>query len=43
MLLGNVAIRLGQPIDYDGTQGKVTNVAAAAALVDPAVRKGWEL
>jgi predicted dehydrogenase len=43
MLLGNVAVRLGKPIEYDGATGKVTNVSEAARLVRPEFRKGWEL
>jgi hypothetical protein len=43
MLLGNVAIRTGKPIDYDGDQGKITNLPDAAKLINPDVRRGWEL
>ena len=43
MLLGNVAVRLGQPIEYDAATGRVTNVSDAARLVRPEFRKGWEL
>jgi predicted dehydrogenase len=43
MLLGNVAVRLGRPIDYDAATGRVTNAPEAARLVRPEYRKGWEL
>jgi predicted dehydrogenase len=43
MLLGNVALRADQPIDYDGAAGKITNSDAANNLLDRAYRKGWEL
>jgi predicted dehydrogenase len=43
MLLGNVAVRMGKPIEYDGTQGKVTNLADAASQIARTPRKGWEL
>jgi predicted dehydrogenase len=41
MLLGNVAVRLGEAIDYDGKAGRVTNNAEAARLLDPGYREGW--
>jgi predicted dehydrogenase len=43
MLLGNVAVRLGKPIEYDAATGLVTNAPEAARLVRPEYRKGWEL
>ena len=43
MLLGNVALRAGQPIDYDGAAGRITNVADANRYLDREYRKGWEL
>ena len=43
MLLGNVAVRLGKQIDYDGQSGRVTNCAEAAPLLDPGFRRGWEV
>ena len=43
MLLGNIAVRLGESLDYDGAAGRVTNSQAAQALLAPAHRTGWEL
>lgn len=43
MLLGNVAVRLGQPIRYDEHAGRVTNIPAADGLVSRVRREGWEL
>lgn len=43
MLLGVVAMRAGQPIDYDGEAGRVTNMADANRFLDREYRKGWEL
>lgn len=43
MLLGNVAVRLGKSIDYNGSTGKVTNLPEAAKLIARSRRSGWEL
>ncbi len=43
MLLGNVAVRIGKPIEYDGQKGEITNHPDAARLVAPPPRAGWEL
>ena len=43
MLLGNVAVRLGKPIEYDAATGLVTNAPEAARLIRPEYRKGWEI
>lgn len=43
MLLGNVAIRAGRPIEYDGEKGVITNHQGAASQVAPEPRKGWEV
>ncbi len=43
MLLGNVAVRLGKPIEYDAASGRVTNVPEAARFVRPEFREGWGL
>ncbi|MCA8994504.1 MAG: Gfo/Idh/MocA family oxidoreductase [Planctomycetaceae bacterium] len=41
MLLGNVAVRLGKAIEYNGEHGRVTNVAEAVSLLSPPRRNGW--
>ena len=41
MVLGMVAMRAGQPIDYDGK--KITNAPDANRYLDREYRKGWEL
>ena len=43
MLLGNVAIRTGKSIDYDGEKGQVTNLSAAKKLINIPSRDGWAL
>lgn len=43
VLLGNVAFRCGQPIEYDPAQMKITNVEAANALLTKDYRSGWEV
>jgi len=43
ILLGNVAIRCGEKITYDGDKGEVTNNKAATQFVKGSYRKGWEL
>ena len=43
MLLGNVAVRLGKSIDYDGATGTVTNCPEAAGLIKRNYRSGWTL
>jgi hypothetical protein len=43
MRLGNVAVRLGNPIEYDGRAGHVTNSSEAEDDIRPAFRKGWQL
>jgi predicted dehydrogenase len=43
MLLGNIAVRLGKTLEYDGQTGSVTNVPEAAALLRGTYRKGWEI
>lgn len=43
MLLGIVAMRAGQPIEYDGDAGRITNAPDANRYLDRTYRKGWEL
>ena len=42
-LLGNVAIRCGKPLQWDGPGMKVTNVPEANALIQTEYRRGWEV
>jgi len=43
MLLGNLAVRMGKALDYDGTTGTVTNDAEANRIMRGTYRKGWEV
>jgi predicted dehydrogenase len=43
MLLGNVAVRLGKALEYDGETGKVTNCPEAEQYIHGTYRKGWEI
>jgi predicted dehydrogenase len=43
VVLGNVALRVGKKIDWNGEEMKATNCPEAAQLVKPEFRKGWEL
>ena len=43
LLLGLVAFRVGGRIEYDGAAGRVTNNAAANALLRRKYREGWTL
>jgi hypothetical protein len=43
MLLGNVAVRSGEAIDYDPASGQITNSSTAARYLKPYFRKGWEM
>lgn len=43
VLLGVVAHRLGQPLEWNAEKLEVTNAPKAAELIRPAYRKGWEL
>jgi predicted dehydrogenase len=42
-LLGNVAIRFGKRIEWDGPNCRITNYPEANHLVNIAYRKGWEV
>ena len=42
-LLGNVAIRTGKKLEWDGPNMKVTNVPEAMQYVKTEYRKGWEV
>jgi len=41
--LGTVALRAGQPVEFDSKAMKITNVAAANRYLTREYRKGWEL
>ena len=42
MLLGNVAIRAGEKIRWDGRNLKATNCPKADRYIRRAYRKGWD-
>jgi hypothetical protein len=43
VLLGNLAVRLGKKIDWDGKNMKAANAPEAEPLIRREYRKGWEL
>ena len=43
MLLGLVAYRAGERVEYDATAGRVTNLPAANAFLSRQYREGWTL
>ena len=43
VLLGNVALRTGKKIHWDGPNLKATNAPEADKYVKPVFRKGWSL
>ncbi len=43
MLLGNLAVRLGQALEYDGDAGSITNCPSAAPYYRRSYREGWQL
>ena len=43
LLLGNVALRTGQPVEWDAAGMRVVNNPAAEILVRPEFRKGWTI
>lgn len=43
VLLGNLAVRTGQAIEWDGARMRVSNVPEANALLDEEYRNGWSL
>lgn len=43
VLLGNVALRTGKKIDWDGPSLKATNAPEANKYIKPVFRKGWSL
>jgi hypothetical protein len=42
-LLGNLAVRMAQPLTLDPATGEVTNAKVPEEYVRPAYRKGWTL
>jgi hypothetical protein len=43
MLLGNVAVRSGQAIDYNPETGEIANNSEASRYLKPYFRRGWDL
>jgi predicted dehydrogenase len=43
ILLGNVAVRVGKKLEWDGPNMRVTNAPEAAKFIKRKYRKGWEL
>ncbi len=43
VLLGNLAVRLGKPIEWDARAMRATNAPEADQLIRPQSRPGWEL
>jgi predicted dehydrogenase len=43
VLLGNIAIRTGKTLDYDGQAARFTNNDAANEYIKPTYRSGWSL
>ena len=43
MLLGNLAVRTGQRIEWDSESMRVVNIKAAQRLVQKEYRRGFEL
>ena len=42
-LVGNVALRTGQTLEWDGETMKAKNCPEAERFVHPVYRKGWSL
>jgi hypothetical protein len=42
ILLGNLALKVGKKIDWDGPNMKVTNVPEANKYVNKEYRSGWK-
>ena len=43
VLLGNIAIRTGKRLEWDGAAGQFTNYDAANQLLHDEYREGWSL
>jgi hypothetical protein len=42
VMLGVIAKRTGQPVEWDSGAMRITNNEGANALLRPYIRKGWE-
>jgi hypothetical protein len=43
ILLGNIAVKVGKKLEWDGPNLKITNIKDAEELINPPHRKGWTL
>jgi hypothetical protein len=43
VLLGNIAIRVNDRLEWDGENLRVKNNEAANGLINPGYREGWKL
>ena len=43
LLLGNVALRTGQPVEWDAVKMRATNNSSADQFLKPEFRKGWTI
>ena len=43
VLLGNLAVRIGKRIEWDGPNLRATNAPEAASIIKREYRKGWEV
>ncbi len=43
MILGNVAVRSGQAIEYKPETGEIAGCSSASQYLKPYIRKGWEI
>jgi predicted dehydrogenase len=43
VLIGNLAVLLGKPVEWDAKEMRVKNAAEADCYIRPEYRKGWEL
>jgi hypothetical protein len=42
VMLGVIAKRIGQPIEWDSTNMRITNSPEANKFLRPHIRRGWE-
>jgi len=43
VLLGNLALRAGKPIEWDAKEMRATNATEVEALIKPPYRRRWNL